>query len=106
MSMDELIECIFPDEGLPCLSLSELMRVSGLAREEIIALVDFGILAPEGTEDMWLFSMGSLLIARTGERLKRGFELSPTGLALALTYLRRIESLESQLQTLGCQLLE
>jgi len=104
--MDDWIECVFPEEDASCFSLSELMHVSGLEREEIVALVDFGILAPEGAEDAWLFSMESILVARTGERLKQGFELSPAGLALALTYLRRIEALEAQLQALGCQLLE
>jgi len=104
--MDDLIECILPGEGASRLSLGELMRVSGLEREEIVALVDFGILAPEGAEDAWLFSMESILVARTGERLKQGFELSPAGLALVLTYLQRVEALEARLQALGCQLLE
>lgn len=87
------------------IALEELAGASGLDQDEILELVDYGVFEPRRRAGTWLFSARSIVYARRAARLRRDFELSSDGLALALTYLDRIEELEQQLHTLQCQML-
>lgn len=85
------------------LSLLELAKASGLCPEEIEALVDFGVLEPLTADPSGAhFPAFCLILARRAYRLRVDFELNPSGIALALTYLQRIEDLEARLHELEC----
>lgn len=86
------------------LSLRELAQASGLRQEEIEALIDFGVLEPLASkqDSAVFFPAFCLILARRAHRLRVDFELNPPGIALALTYLQRIEDLEARLHELEC----
>jgi len=86
-------------------ALEEVLAASGLARAELLELVEFGALEPRVSGDRWLFLSGSILQARRAARLRDDFGLNPAGMALALAYLERIDELERRLRELECQLL-
>lgn len=85
--------------------LDELTQASGLAATQIVELTEFGVFEPRREANGWRYSARCILRARQAARLQRDFELDSTGLAVALTYLDRIETLEHQLRELECQLL-
>lgn len=86
-------------------SLHELLRASGLAREEVATLVEYGVFQARGTAPAWTFASQTIVVARRAARLRSDFGLDPAGLALALTYLERIEALERRIRELECGLL-
>jgi len=86
-------------------TLVELAHASGLGEDVLRELVDFGALAPvtaEGAE--WCFSAECVVRVRTAARLRTDLELETPTLALVLTYLERIQRLESELRHLRAQL--
>ena len=87
------------------IALEELTQASGLEERQIVELVEFGVFEPRRHANELLFSARCIIKARQAARLQRDFDLDSNGLALALTYLDRIEILEQQLRTLECQLL-
>ncbi len=103
MSNDGSFAAISLFDASQKLSLLELEKASGLGTEEIETLVDFGVLEPltaePGTANFPAFC---LLLARRAYRLRVDFDLNPPGVALALTYLQRIEDLEARLHELEC----
>lgn len=94
-------------------ALEELAQASGLQPQEIVELVEYGVFQPSGgmapgTEAVstWRFSARHIVLGRRASRLKADFDLNLSGLALALTYLERIEEMEAELERLRCQLLK
>jgi chaperone modulatory protein CbpM len=85
------------------IALEDLLVASGLAREELVELVEFGVLESAGDADG--FPGGALRQARRAARLRDDFGLNAAGMALALAYLERIDALERRLRELECQLL-
>jgi chaperone modulatory protein CbpM len=81
--------------------LLELESASGLSRAEIVELVEVGVFAPQGAgpED-WRFSEDALNLAREAARLMAGFDLSPPGFALVLSYRERLAELERRIREL------
>lgn len=107
MGQETANECLFCLRGDKRISLTELKQVSGLTTREIEELLDFGVLEVQGKDpDNWIFSSHCITVVRRATRLKKDFELNPPGIALALTYLERIQELESRLRELECQLLK
>ena len=98
----------FLDEDLK-LAFDELAARSGLAPQEITALVEYGVFEPQGAAGepaRWTFSVRSVTVARRAARLRHELELEdPHAVAVALALLERIDSLEGQLRELRCQLL-
>jgi chaperone modulatory protein CbpM len=86
-------------------ALDELMRASGLAREEVVELVEYGVFQPQGAAPAWRFASHTIVVARRAARLRSDFGLNTSGLALALAYLDRIEVLERRIRELECGLL-
>jgi chaperone modulatory protein CbpM len=88
-----------------------LVQACGLTAEEIVELVEHGVFTPisaapaRSPVSAWRFSATTIAIGRRASRLKADFELNVSGLALALTYLERIEALEQELNRLRCNLL-
>jgi chaperone modulatory protein CbpM len=94
------------------IALEELAEASGLLPQEIVELVEYGVFQPVGGSpdgakgvSAWRFSARYITLGRRARRLKADFDLNLSGLALALTYLERIEEMEAELARLRCQLL-
>jgi chaperone modulatory protein CbpM len=104
MEFDPIAEGISLLEEGHTLTLADLVRISGLEDAELLELVEFGVLEMQEGEPP-RFAVHSLTLARTAGRLRRDFGANPAGIALALTYLQRIEELEARLRELECQLL-
>ncbi len=103
MNKDGAIRALALFDASYKISSSELALASGLLPEEIEALVDFGVFVPlESSQEAADFPAFCLIMARRAHRLRADFELNPAGLALALTYLQRIEELEARLHELDC----
>lgn len=111
MSDDAMLQ--FLDEATE-IALDELLAASGLARAELVELVELGVFdarpGPRSSEQAadpatWRFSSRAIWLGRRAARLRDDFGLDPAGMALALAYLERIEHLERRLRELECQLL-
>lgn len=87
------------------LRIVEVSEACGLTAEVLRELVDFGVIAPcDPTATEWDFTADCLPALRAAARLGADFELETHALALVLSYLRRIEELESQLQAVVAQM--
>ena len=84
----EVTEVTWLDEQVEY-SLEELAERSHLSRAELELLIDSGAIASRDAR--------ALAAARTAARLRGDFEVDLQGVALAMTLLRRIEELESEL---------
>ena len=80
--------------------LEELIESSGLAQEEVLELVELGVLECDGGATRLTFVSRTVIQARRAARLRDTFGLNTPGIALALTYLARIERLERRLREL------
>jgi chaperone modulatory protein CbpM len=84
------------------LSLFELCRACGADTDEVVMLVDAGVLDPVGSDPAeWRFGGGSLRRAHVALRLARELGIEPSGLALVLELLDEIESLRARLRAAG-----
>lgn len=98
-------DLLIPDDNESPVRLEELLSASGLAQEEVIELVQFGVFQVAGdSETTWTFHTRTLTLACRAARLRDDFGLNVSGMALALTYLERIEALEGRLRELESQL--
>ena len=87
-------------------AFAELLRASSFAREELIELIECGVLEPRGSsENDWRFPSYALTVTRRASRLRDEFELDTHSVSIALGLLERIEQLERRLRELECQLL-
>ncbi|KDP83714.1 MerR family transcriptional regulator [Cupriavidus sp. SK-3] len=80
-------------------TLVELSVACHADMEQVVALVEEGVLTPRG-EDVqgWRFEGTALSRARAALRLTRDLELGPAGVALVLDLLDEIEVLKSKLR--------
>lgn len=97
-------ELLIPADDSQPVALEELLAASGLAQEELMELLAIGVFELSGTQPVWTFHARTVTLARRASRLRDSFGLNPSGLALALTYLERIETLERRLRELESQL--
>lgn len=85
--------------------LHDLSDACGLPQEVLRELVELGVLAPtDPSASEWDFAADCIPALRAVARLGADFELETHALALVLSYLRRIEELEAQVQALVAQL--
>jgi chaperone modulatory protein CbpM len=86
-------------------SLEHIVEVSGLARDDILDLVETGVLTPSNDDPRnYFFHTECVVVARTARRLRDDFELDSQGLALAMKLLGRIKELEGELNSLHSRL--
>ena len=83
------------------ISTEELAAVSGFSVAEIAELVEYGALTPEGEA---LFNAQCVGCLRKAARLRADLELEMHALALVVTFLERIDALESELRKLSARL--
>jgi len=86
-------------------SLTEMVEVSGLTREELIELVHGGAIpAREIRGATYTFSAQVIGVARTACRLRDELELDIAGLGVALRLLDRVRKLEGEITRLRAML--
>lgn len=101
---NEPVDASILDEHVE-ISITELSELSGLQNEELIALVDCGVLSPVDPQAVQLhFSAVCVLSVRTACRLRDDFGLDADALALALRLVERIRGLENELRALRAQM--
>ncbi len=84
------------------LSLEEFCRACGTQAEQLEALVDEGVIAPEGSApEHWRFPGLQLRRARVAVRLQRDLGVNIAGAALALQLMDEIEDLRARLGPRG-----
>ena len=83
------------------ISIDELAAASGFTAAEIRELVEYGALTPAGEA---LFSAACVGCVRRAARLREDFELDLPVIALVVSFLDRIETLESELRNLSAQI--
>ena len=98
---DALLQFLDADTRI---GIDELLRASGLAREEVAELVAYGVFEAQGEAHRWTFSSHSIVLGRRAARLRTDFGLNASGMALALAYLERIDALERRIRELECGL--
>lgn len=83
-------------------TLIELSRACHANIDQLVILVDEGVLTPSGDNPRdWRFGGSTLRRARTALRLTRDLELTAAGTALVLDLLDQIEALRSRLRRVG-----
>jgi chaperone modulatory protein CbpM len=85
-------------------TLAELAQFSGLPDEVLEELVDYGALRPQPPGEGRAFSGDCVKRLRAAARLRNDLELDTPALALALSFLERIQSLENELRQLEARL--
>lgn len=97
-------DVLIPADAESRVDLAELLAASGLAESEVLELVEFGVLETRGSSSTWSFQARVVHQAKRAATLRDTFGLNTPGMALALTYLERIEALERRLRELECLL--
>lgn len=86
-------------------SLEELAALSALPVPLVRELVECGALVPaDPSRAEWTFSARCVVTMRSAGRLRNAFELDANALALALSFLERIDQLEAQLHAARAQI--
>lgn len=79
------------------LTLTELSGVCRVGEEQIIELVQEGVIEPEYHQRSWTFPSTQLRRAGRAVRLQRDLEVNAAGVALILDLLEEIEELRARL---------
>jgi len=77
-------------------SLGELCKCCNLAAEQVLTMVEYGIVDPlefKSNHIQWQFTGNSMLRVQTALRLQRDLEVNLAGVALALDLLDEIKTL-------------
>ncbi len=86
-------------------SLAQLSELSGMSEAQIYEMVEYGVIAPiDPKAKQWMFGADRLVTVRMARRLVRDFDLDSPGLALTLTLLDRIHTLEAEVNELRAKL--
>ena len=84
------------------LSLDELCRACSTEIDELLALVDEGVIAPRGAcPAHWRFTGLQLRRARVAVRLQRDLGVNTAGAALALQLMDELDDLRARLRAAG-----
>lgn len=79
------------------LTLTELSGACRVREEQIIELVEEGIIEPDIQQHHWAFPSTQLRRAGKAVRLQRDLEINAAGVALVLDLLEEIEALRARL---------
>ena len=80
-------------------TLSQLCHACGVESEQVVELVEAGVLEPIGTNrSRWRFSGISLERARRALRLQRDLGVNVAGAALALDLIEELDTLRAELK--------
>ena len=88
-------------DGRAMLSLAELCRCCDLAAEELVAMVEEGLLSPRGEAPrQWRFPASDLPRIQAAVRLQRDLGINLAGVALALELLDEMERMRARVRVL------
>lgn len=91
--------------GFLQMNVVEFCQCAALPQEWLVAIVEEGILEPNGaTPEQWLFDVPALAVARRALRLKQDLELEWAAIALALQLLDELEQLREENRQLRSRL--
>lgn len=91
-------------EELQDLSLDELCRACSTEVEQLVALVEEGLIRPRGAAPaQWRFTGVHLQRVRVAVRLQRDLGVNPAGAALALQLMDELDALRARLRALGAE---
>jgi chaperone modulatory protein CbpM len=91
--------------GTEVCQIEQLAEASGLSIEEIEDLIESDVLVPTDPKTQpRTFQLRYIVTARTARRLRDDFQLDRHGIALAMTLMRRINALESELDEVKAML--
>lgn len=79
------------------LTLAELSGVCRVREQQIIDLVEEGVIEPAVWQRDWIFPATELRRARRAIRLQRDLDINPAGVALVLDLLEEVEELRARL---------
>lgn len=79
------------------LTLTELSWACRVREEQIVELVEEGIIEPDSRREDWIFPSSELRRAGRAVRLQRDLEVNAAGAALVLDLLEEIEELRARL---------
>jgi chaperone modulatory protein CbpM len=83
------------------LTLSDLCRICGISAEQVLALVDEGVIEPADREPgHWRFHSVCIRRVRCAYRLNRDLGVNLAGAALAVELLEEIDQLRARLRLL------
>ena len=83
------------------ITFTQMITASGLTEAELTELVRYGALVPRNQDVApWTFETRWIFVARTASRLRRELDLDPHGVSVVMSFLERIESLESEVRAL------
>jgi chaperone modulatory protein CbpM len=83
------------------LTLVQLCRTCNMSAEQVLELVEYGVIEPSGREPTkWRFHGVSIRRVRCAQRLERDLGVNPAGAALALELLDELTELRTRLQRL------
>jgi chaperone modulatory protein CbpM len=81
------------------ISLDELCRACAVKSDEVLRLVEEGVIEPSGNKPMqWRFEAVSIRRVRRAHRLRRDLGVNLAGVALALELLEELEGLRARLR--------
>lgn len=84
------------------LTLDDVCRVCRTEVEQLLALVDEGVIAPFGAEPaVWRFTGVQVRQVRVAVRLQRDLGVNPAGAALALQLMEELDGLRARLRAIG-----
>ena len=96
--IEKVYKGVIVEEG-EYISLIHLCRYCNLSQEEIVELVNEGILKPLGSQKHeWQFNFSTVRRVKKARRLQKDFELTLSASGLVIHLLDRIEELESKLK--------
>lgn len=82
-------------------TLEYIVEVSGLDRQDVLDLVETGVLTPSSRDhDNYFFHTDCVVLARKAKRLRDDFELDTPGLTLTMELLRRMDELQAEITSL------
>jgi chaperone modulatory protein CbpM len=97
------LDSLSPDR----VGFSDLSAACAISEDELQELMEYGALAPmaplASSEPEPMFAITCLQPLRTAGKLRRDYDLDLFVVVIVMDYLRRIENLESQLQSLQAQ---
>ncbi len=86
-------------EDADAMSLAELCQCCSLPAEQIITMIEYGViepLEPRATSIRWQFSGNSVLRIQTAVRLQRDLDVNIAGAVLALELLDEVKKLRQE----------
>ncbi|WP_457423556.1 chaperone modulator CbpM [Roseateles sp. P5_E7] len=99
----DVIDAVIVEEEI-VFSLSGLCQAAGASPAQVLALVDEGVLQPDGAAPQhWAFTGPSLRATRTALRLNADLALGTAGAALVLDLLEEIAALRARLRRAGLE---